>query len=414
MNYRITTHSDELYHYGVLGMHWGIRRYQDYNGKRLKGGKTVARPSKKLRDTIVGGQGGKATGAARLAANASGSRKDDSSDRQGWLDRTVKQGKGRENISPAEDVTKNIRNSAENAKPLLDIAEKHDPKIKEAREEYSKEAKKMSDKELREKINRIKMEREYTDLKTADIDSGYQKAKEVLDVAGDVAGIVLAVLGIAATIKGLHHMDLDEDVLAFIEDFSNVLAQDGLTLDDISPDFLEHHGILGQKWGVRRFQNYDGTRIDSSVKAGSDKFHNTIVGGQGGKATGTERLAAKASFGSKPSKIRSDGKDESKFTPQQKQVSRDAKKDAEEFARAKVFYGEGAGNRRKAIKTTVEAKKKKNSFYAEEFEYHLSQQDMEEHMRKAKMERSQRDTATNTRKALNKTNRALGQLARYL
>lgn len=28
----------------------------------------------------------------------------------------------------------------------------------------------------------------------------------------------------------------------------------------ISDDYLEHHGILGQKWGVRRFQNPDGTR----------------------------------------------------------------------------------------------------------------------------------------------------------
>ena len=30
--------------------------------------------------------------------------------------------------------------------------------------------------------------------------------------------------------------------------------------------FLEHHGILGQKWGIRRFQNYDGTLKNAGKK----------------------------------------------------------------------------------------------------------------------------------------------------
>lgn len=33
-------------------------------------------------------------------------------------------------------------------------------------------------------------------------------------------------------------------------------------------DVLKHHGILGQKWGVRRFQNEDG----SLTKAGKERY----------------------------------------------------------------------------------------------------------------------------------------------
>lgn len=31
-------------------------------------------------------------------------------------------------------------------------------------------------------------------------------------------------------------------------------------------DYLSHHGILGQRWGIRRFQNPDGTLTDAGKK----------------------------------------------------------------------------------------------------------------------------------------------------
>lgn len=493
MVYVIRPRSNELYHYGVLGMHWGVRK-DDYHGvkgpapypgktysgktSRIATGEAERRMAKKAgkayKETIVGGQGGKAKGTETLAAKASNPIVDKALDRD---EHGIKRGKDKEKDSPAEAIIRGTRDAARESKNVVDFAEKHDSKLKakkqKAEQTQMQKAKKMSDKELRDSINRIKMEREYVSLTQKETKSGYDKAKEVLEVVGDVASIALTLIGIAVAVKKLKHSDIEDpelrnelDVLCHSIDLDEEFISHAMALDeDYVDDYLEHHGIKGQKWGVRRFQNPDGTRIGTAKqkpgeKRASEMYRNSIVGGQGGKAKGTERLAASAggtkvnvpSIGSakhhrkaanvvqrdaddlrkagyneeadavqkvadkhreiadKKDKVR----DESKFTPEQKRISKDAKKDAEEFARAKAFYGEGAGNRRKAIKTTVEAKKKKNSFYGEEFEYHLSQQDMEEHMRKAKMERSQRDTAKNTRSALRKTNRALGQLSRYL
>lgn len=41
-------------------------------------------------------------------------------------------------------------------------------------------------------------------------------------------------------------------------------------------DYLAHHGILGQKWGVRRFQNEDGTYTE----AGKERYGKNVPEGK--------------------------------------------------------------------------------------------------------------------------------------
>lgn len=75
-----------------------------------------------------------------------------------------------------------------------------------------------------------------------------------------------------------------------------------------------------------------------------------------------------------------------------------ARKHAEEFARAKMYYGQGAGTRRKLIKATVDANKKRDPAYAKAFDHHLARQDMGQHASKARSERGRKNAANTTKK----------------
>lgn len=86
-------------------------------------------------------------------------------------------------------------------------------------------------------------------------------------------------------------------------------------------------------------------------------------------------------------------------------VDRAAAGDAKEFARAKLFYGEGAGTRRKLIKAKVETRKKSDPAYAKAFDNHFAKQDLGKHADKAKGERRRKDTKASIGKNARAVNR---------
>lgn len=73
-------------------------------------------------------------------------------------------------------------------------------------------------------------------------------------------------------------------------------------------------------------------------------------------------------------------------------ATKEARIDAQEFARAQMYYGEGAGIRRKLINNTVDAKVARDPVYGRAFDKELRKQDMADHASKARKERTRRDT----------------------
>lgn len=76
----------------------------------------------------------------------------------------------------------------------------------------------------------------------------------------------------------------------------------------------------------------------------------------------------------------------------------EARKDAQEYARAKMFYGEGAGIRRKQIKARVDTRSKKSNLYKKTFEKSLANQNMDKHAKAATRERKIKDTSKTVKK----------------
>ena len=164
---------NELYHYGVLGMKWGVRRYQNRDGSLTAEGK------KRYNRDI-----------AENLAKKKDSRIDTSSpDPNRWV---------REDIERSKRV---IDSGSDLIRQAKSIERDTSPRSTKKRLNVSN----MSDKELRDKINRELLERQYSDIfgEEAKVSRGRQFTRGALEIAGTALAARRSVLGIMLALKQL-------------------------------------------------------------------------------------------------------------------------------------------------------------------------------------------------------------------
>lgn len=160
-----------LRHYGVKGMKWGVRRYQNKDGTLTPAGqkrydRDIRENNAKKKDNRINIDG---------------------PDPNRWVKEDI--GRRKRVVDSTSDVVrelKNIdRNSRSSGKKHVDVSQ-------------------LSDQQLRERINRMNLERQYIDaVSPQTVSRGRQAVTSFLETAGTAITITSSVLGIALAVKEL-------------------------------------------------------------------------------------------------------------------------------------------------------------------------------------------------------------------
>ena len=156
---------NELYHFGVKGMKWGERRYQNKDGSL-----TVAGQRRYDRD---------------VAANAK-RKKDKRLPEEGLKDPKRWAREDNERTKGLVDATSRLNNDLKNAnRESLNRAKNNRPKM---------DLSNMTDKEMRDQINRAILERQYNDMFAPQkVSKGREFVSDALEIAGSTLAIALAI-----------------------------------------------------------------------------------------------------------------------------------------------------------------------------------------------------------------------------
>lgn len=175
-----------LYHSGVKGQKWGVRRYQNKDGTLTPAGKKrYARDAREKEYNKYDDEQGvyykqsKKNGRSDLTVDTSRYVKEDMQRSQRLFDAG---GRLTNDLKRANDIA--IKNKNQN-RPKMDLSN-------------------MSDKEMRDAINRKMLENQYENMFNPQTTSkGKERTSQILETTGAILGVTSSALGIALAIKEL-------------------------------------------------------------------------------------------------------------------------------------------------------------------------------------------------------------------
>lgn len=164
--------TDSLTHWGIKGMKWGVRRYQNKDGSLTEEGKK--RMYKEHFD---------------LESKDPGDRKKYVTDANRWVE---------EDMTNTKNVANSASSAASKAKNISDIASRRSLEKRKSQIDLDN----MSDKEMRDRINRELLERQYRDVFTPrNTSRGKEYLDTVLEYAVPILGLVGTAVGLALDIR---------------------------------------------------------------------------------------------------------------------------------------------------------------------------------------------------------------------
>ena len=151
---------DTLYHHGIKGQRWGVRRYQNEDGTLTEAGKRRTKNGALTADQVV--------------------------------------------ASDYQNLSKGLSAGSSAANNISNISRKVSER-KKRKMQSEIDVTKMSDAELRQKINRMSMEDQYRFMSTKNVRTGSDKVQDVMDVAGNVLAIAASAATIAVAIHTIRN-----------------------------------------------------------------------------------------------------------------------------------------------------------------------------------------------------------------